>query len=134
MARETEVLGEKPVTVPLCPPLMSRVLQRHRIRSSAASDRVEPWNGLASMGFLYSCIYQSHCAVSRSHGKLPHVCRPCIRTDFTTTNVRTCHYPKPRREEDEEKDEIDTVSTSETQNNFCEFSQRRARPFGSSWM
>ena len=51
MAGETDVLGEKPVTVPLCPPLMSRVLERHRTRSSAASDHVEPWHGLASMGF-----------------------------------------------------------------------------------
>jgi hypothetical protein len=52
-----------------------------------ATEGVEPWHGLASTMVLYSCNQMSHSAASRSHGKLPHVYMPCIRTDFITTNL-----------------------------------------------
>jgi hypothetical protein len=59
---KTEVLGEKPVTVPLCQPQISQVLALHRTRTSAVWGwRLTAWAMIRSLKPQVHDIQKSSC-------------------------------------------------------------------------
>jgi hypothetical protein len=101
----TEVLGGKPVPVPLCQSQTSRGQAGHRTRSSKvrapATNLSEPWHGLSCVHFWTK---------SQPWNAASCLQALCIRTEFTSTNARTRHGPKKRPREDEEQEDKDRHS------------------------